>query len=209
MFRSLQAYTERAVMERVTLLVNHVIAAEPVAVGRLQPHAGATLQVEFAGWPALLPPLPSVAYRITPAGLVEWLGGERLDAPVLRIEVDASNPALAVVQALGGQRPAVHVTGDAGLATDVSWLIDNLRWDLEDDLARLIGAGPAHEIARLARAIGNGVRDTVRAAGGVVGRIAPGVAPFGAGPGTTNPGAAPYGSGPGATPPGVGGLPPR
>src|SRR6516162_2842621 len=119
MFRSLQAYTERAVMERVTLLVNHVIGAEPVAVERLRPHAGATLQVEFAGWPGLLPPLPTVAYRITPAGLVEWLGGERLDAPALSVEVDASNPALSFVQALGGQRPAVQVSGDAGLASDV------------------------------------------------------------------------------------------
>ena len=202
MFRSLQAYTERAVMERVTLLVNHVIGAEPVAVERLRPHAGATLQVEFAGWPGLLPPLPTVAYRITPAGLVEWLGGERLDAPALSVEVDASNPALSFVQALGGQRPAVQVSGDAGLASDVSWLIDNLRWDMQDDLARLVGAGPAHEIARLSRAIGGGIREMVRAAGGLVGRIAPKAAPFGAGPGAGGPGDVPSG-------PDAGGSPPR
>jgi ubiquinone biosynthesis protein UbiJ len=202
MFRNLQVYTERAVMERATLLVNHVIGAEPVAAERLRPHAGATLQVEFAGWPTLLPPLPTVAYRITPAGLVEWLGGERLDAPVLRIEVDASNPALSFVQALGGQRPAVHVTGDAALAADVSWLIDNLRWDMQDDLARLIGAGPAHEVARLAGAIGSGIREMVRAAGGLVGRFVPGAAPFGTGSGTG-------GAVPGAGSPGAGGQPPR
>ena len=54
MFRSLQALAERAVMERVTLLLNHVIGAEPVAVARLRPHAGSSVQVEFAGWLTLL-----------------------------------------------------------------------------------------------------------------------------------------------------------
>ena len=122
------------------------------------------VQVEFAGWPALLPALPAVAYRITPAGLVEWLDDERLEAPVLRIEVDASNPARALVESLGGVRPGVLVSGDAALAADVQWLIDNLRWDVEDDLAAIVGPAAAHAIGGVARAIGAGVRETVRAA---------------------------------------------
>jgi ubiquinone biosynthesis protein UbiJ len=184
-------------MERVTLLVNHVIAGEPVAVERLRPHAGAVLRVEFAGWPALLPPLPIVAYRITPAGLVEWLPEQPPEAPALRVEVDASNPALALAQALGGTRPAVHVTGDAALAADVDWLIANLRWDMQDDLARLVGAGPAHEIARLARAVGAGIRETVRTAGNLVGRVLPGTVAPGGDPAARTGG------------PGAGGPPPR
>lgn len=164
MLRSLQAAFERAAMERLTLLLNHVLAAEPVATARLAVHAGAAVQVEFAGWPSLLPALPVVAYRITPAGLVEWLGDERLEAPSLRIEVDASNPARALAEAIGGVRPGVVVSGDAALAGDVQWLIDNLRWDVEDDLAAIVGPTAAHAIGRVGRAIAGGVREMVRAA---------------------------------------------
>ncbi|MGH8798567.1 MAG: hypothetical protein ACREXI_16020, partial [Caldimonas sp.] len=73
MLHGLQSLVENAVMGRATLLVNHVVSAEPVAMERLRMHRGSTLQVEFGGWPALLPQLPTYAFRITPAGLVEWL----------------------------------------------------------------------------------------------------------------------------------------
>jgi len=174
MLRSLQAAFERAAMERLTLLLNHVLAAEPVATARLAVHAGAAVQVEFAGWPSLLPALPATAYRITPAGLVEWLRDERLDAPSLRIEVDASNPARAFAEALGGVRPGVLVSGDAALAGDVQWLIDNLRWDVEDDLAAIVGPTAAHAIGRVGRAIAAGVREMVRAASALAQRAGSG-----------------------------------
>jgi ubiquinone biosynthesis protein UbiJ len=170
MLRSLRAALERAAMERLTLLLNHVLGAEPVATARLRPHAGATMQLEFAGWPSVLPPLPIVGYRITPAGLVEWLGDERLDTPALRIEADASNPARTFAEALVGTRPRVLVSGDATLAADVQWLIDNLRWDIEDDLASIVGPAAAHAIGQIGRAIATGVREMVRAAGALAGR---------------------------------------
>jgi ubiquinone biosynthesis protein UbiJ len=42
------------------------------------------------------------------------------------------------------------------LAAEVNWLVDHVRWDVEDDLARLIGDVPAH-------AIGTGARRVVAA----------------------------------------------
>lgn len=172
MFQSLQSLVEGAVMERVTLLVNHVVSAEPIAVERLRPHSGSSVQVEFTGWPSLLPPVPTLVFRITPAGLVEWLGDERVDNADLRIEVDASNPALAFAQALTGVKPKVGVAGSATFAADVNWLMDNLRWDVQDDLARIVGAAPAQGIGWLARAVAAGVREAVRAVGGLVARDA-------------------------------------
>ena len=59
---------------------------------------------------------------------------------------------------------------DAGFATDVNWLFDNLRWDVQDDLARIVGAGPAREITRLGRAIAAALRESVRALGGLAAR---------------------------------------
>jgi ubiquinone biosynthesis protein UbiJ len=164
-------------MERATLLANHVIAAEPAAVERLRRHVGATLQVEFTGWPSLLPALPALAFRITPAGLVEWLGDGVSPDAALRVEVDASNPALALMQTLTGARPKVSVAGDSAFAGDIDWLIDNLRWDIEDDLGRIVGQRPAHEVARLARVAAGGVREAVRTLNGLVAKAAPGAPP--------------------------------
>ncbi|MEP7100408.1 MAG: hypothetical protein ABI781_07860 [Burkholderiales bacterium] len=170
MFHSLNSLIGSAAVERLTLVVNHVLAAEPVATQRLRAHAGRCIQLQFDGWPALLPPLPSTTFRVTPAGLIEWCGDELVAEPDLRVGVDASNPALAMAQALSGTRPKVEVAGDAAFATDLNWLFDNLRWDVQDDLARVIGDAPAREIARIAGGIAAGLREAVRTLTGVVTR---------------------------------------
>ena len=151
-----------AVMERLVLVVNHVLASEPLAAQRLRPHAGRCIRVEFEGWPSLLPAWPVLAFRITPAALLEWCGPEEPTVVDLRVAIDASNPAMALLQALGGERPRIDVTGDAAFATDVSWLFDNLRWDIRDDLARIVGELPARELARTAQALATGLRNAVQ-----------------------------------------------
>ncbi|MDE2147682.1 MAG: hypothetical protein KGJ24_13425, partial [Burkholderiales bacterium] len=68
MLHSLQALLEPALAERLTLLLNHVLAAELLASARLAPHAGRGVGLTLAGWPALLPAPPRLAWRVTPAG---------------------------------------------------------------------------------------------------------------------------------------------
>lgn len=147
----------------MTLLVNHVLASEPVATERLRAHAGRSVQLQLDGWPALLPPLSELCFRVTPAGLIEWAAGGLPDGADLRLRVDASDPARAVAQWATGERPRVDVQGDAQFAADVSWVIDNLRWDVQDDLARLVGQAPARELARIGALLGGGLREAVRA----------------------------------------------
>jgi ubiquinone biosynthesis protein UbiJ len=170
MFHSLNSLVGTAAIERLTLLVNHVLASEPVATQRLRAHAGRCIQLQFDGWPSLLPPLPATAFVVTPAGLVEWGGDQAPAEPDLRVSIDASNPALAVAQALAGTRPKVDVAGDAAFATDLNWLFDNLRWDVQDDLAKLVGPAPAREISRIAGGVAAGVREAVRTLTGLVNR---------------------------------------
>lgn len=159
-----------AAMERITLLLNHVIAAEPVATERLKAHSGRSLQLVWTGWPSLVLPPPSVAFTVTPAGLFEWCGEQPPAQPDLRVNLDASNPLKLASLWLSGERPQVVIEGDSALAADVNWLIDNLRWDIEDDLARIIGQAPAHELARGASAIADGFRAAVRVLQGLVAR---------------------------------------
>ena len=61
MLHSLNAMLAPALMERVVLVVNHVLGAEPAATQRLQPHARRIIQLQMQGWPALLPPPPALA----------------------------------------------------------------------------------------------------------------------------------------------------
>lgn len=168
MFHSLNTLLGSAALERAVLLVNHVLASEPVATERLRAHAGCCMQLHFEGWPSVLPALPSTSFRVTPAGLIEWCGDTPISEPDLRVSVDASNPALAMAQALAGTRPKVDVAGDAAFATDLNWLFDNLRWDVQDDLARIVGQAPAREIARLGSGVAAGLREAVRTLTGLV-----------------------------------------
>jgi len=178
MLHALTSSLQAAFVERLALLLNHVLAAEPVATERLRAHSGRSVQLRLDGWPALLPPLPDLSFRVTPAGLLEWRGlepppdAER--APDLALRLDASNPALAMAQWAAGDRPPVEVQGDAQFAADLSWLMDNLRWDVQDDLARLVGQAPAHEMARVGRRLAGGLRDAVRTLSGWAARPAPG-----------------------------------
>jgi len=163
MLDALKALAERSVMERLVLLVNHVIAAEPAAVARLALHVGRTLHIELTDWPRLLPAVGPFRFRITPAGLVEWVADGEVVTPDLRVAFDAANPALAVTRVVAGERPQVVVSGDAAFATDVDWLIDNLRWEIEDDLARVVGPGVARQIAKVGGWLAGAIREGAKA----------------------------------------------
>jgi len=162
-----------AAQERLTLLLNHVLSRESVAYERLRPHQGATVLIEFTGRPAFLPGFipapPALALQITPAGLLERLP-EIPSEPALRVQLDVSNPAALALGALSGERPKVEIQGDAALATDMSWLIENLRWDIEDDLAKWLGPAPAHELARMGKGIAAALGAVARSVSAMAGR---------------------------------------
>jgi len=178
MLEALKALAERSVMERLVLLLNHVISAEPQAMERLRPHAAHTLRIELEGWPSLLPAPVPIGLRVTPAGLAERLETPGDLPPDLRVVVDASNPALLLARFMVGERPTLRVEGDAAFAADVNWLIENLRWEIQDDLARLVGDAPAREIARFGAALAKALRELARSLDGFVSREArPGEGP--------------------------------
>lgn len=177
----LQSLVTPALAERLTLLLNHVLSSEPVATDRLRAHTGRQMRLLLENWPALLPEPPQLSWRITPAGLLEWSGaalsgpgpGPLPDSPAcdLSVRLDASNPAALLARGLFGQMPAVQVEGDAQLAGDVNWLMQNLRWDVAADVDRLFGPALAQPLHRLGGAIAAGVRAAVQGAQGLGERL--------------------------------------
>jgi len=161
MLQTVRSLVVPALLQRLTLLANHVLSAEPTALQRLLPHTGKRLCVELLDWPSLLPAPPVATFRVTPAGLLESCeeGGPGAASPAeLQLRVAAANPALLMVRLAAGERPEVSVQGEAQFAADVHWLVDNLRWDFESDLARMFGPLPARQLAALGGALATGLR---------------------------------------------------
>lgn len=173
MLQTLNSLLAPAVMERLTLVINHVLASETVATERLKMHAGRTVELALTGWPSLLPAPPVLAFRVTPAGLLEWCGLERIASADLAVRVDASNPALLLSRALGGDLPPVAVDGDAALAGDVNWLLQNLRWDIAADLERAFGPAVAQPLYRMGSALARALRVAVQGASQLGSRLRP------------------------------------
>jgi ubiquinone biosynthesis accessory factor UbiJ len=153
MLHAFRTAVSAAMLERGTLFVNHVLGGEPMAMQRMRAHRGRCIRLRASGWPSALPALPDATWRVTPAGLLEWCGDTAAPEAALQVDIDASNPAQLALLAVAGQKPRIEVTGDAALAADVNWLIDNLRWDVEGDLEGLVGPAAAHQLAQLGRAV--------------------------------------------------------
>jgi ubiquinone biosynthesis protein UbiJ len=64
-----------------------------------------------------------------------------------------------------GQKPPIHIEGDVQLAAEVNWLIDHVRWDLEEDLSRLLGDARAHVVMGVARQMAQALRQWMARSG--------------------------------------------
>lgn len=174
MLHSLNAMLAPALMERLVLVINHVLGSEPVATRRLQAHPQRVIQLQMQGWPALLPAPPSLAFRVTPAGMLEWCAETSPDIDAdLVVRVDAANPLLLMAKAMAGDKPAVTIDGDAQLAGDVNWLLQNLRWDVAADMERMFGPAVAYPMHRLGSALAHALRSALQGASGLVPRTPP------------------------------------
>ncbi len=136
------------VQHRIVLLLNHVLMQESEAMSRLARHRGQFMQVQ---WRSLVFKLEA-----TPAGLLDLAPGTA--KPDLVLVVTDTSPLGLAQSLMRGEKPAVRIEGDVQLAAEVSWLTEHVRWDIEEDLARLIGDVPAHTLSQLAATVVAGVR---------------------------------------------------
>jgi ubiquinone biosynthesis accessory factor UbiJ len=139
----------REMQQRVVLLLNHVLQQEPEAVARLKRQKGQVAGIESA-WVAM-------KLVVTPAGLLD-LADADAEAD-LSLKVLDTNPLSILQTLLSGDKPRMEVSGDVMLAAEVNWLVDHVRWDVEEDLSRILGDVPAHTLMKAVRGLG----DTLKA----------------------------------------------
>jgi ubiquinone biosynthesis accessory factor UbiJ len=176
MLDRLPSIARTVAVPRAVLLANHIIAAEPAAVTRLKPMAGRRIDLRLTDLPPPLSWAPAglfdLSLAITPAGLLEWVESPSGDADLL-VTADASNPLATGLQVAGGARPPVRIDGDAALASEVSWLLEHLRWDLEDDIGRLVSPAVAHQLAKVGSAVKPALARFATTAAGLAARFGP------------------------------------
>jgi ubiquinone biosynthesis protein UbiJ len=158
-----------AATARFILLANHVLAAAPAATERLRAHSGRLVRVELAGWQLPFAPPPPLLLQISPAGLFESPGPDSVEGPPatpadLRLQVDVSRPLDSARRLAAGDMPSVQIEGDAGLATDMNWLITHVRWDIAADLERVFGPVVAGGLGQAGERAVAGVRALVQGA---------------------------------------------
>ncbi len=121
--------------------INHVLRSEPWACSELVKHSGKSILLQL--------PMGALCFEIKPDGLMGAL--KETNSPSLTLEVSAQ--ALSgLATSTGTLREqafkAVKITGDADLAQLLGRLAGQLRWEYEEDLARLIGDAPANFAVR-------------------------------------------------------------
>ena len=126
---------------RLVLALNHVLMQEPQAQARLARHAGRVAQ---ARWRVFL-----VRLVATPAGLLDLAPATA--HPDLTLTLTEESPWQLAQAALRGDKPPVRIAGDVQFAAEINWLVEHVRWDLEEDLSRVIGDAPAHALGDAAR----------------------------------------------------------
>ena len=145
------------IQRRAVLFINHVLMQEQEAQSRLVRQSGRVILAQWRGF--------SIRLQATPAGLVDLAPSAA--EPDLTLTVTEESPLGMAQAALRGDKPPVRIVGDVELASEVNWLVENVRWDLEEDLSRLIGDAPAHAVGGVARRMASALRQfagTVRPA---------------------------------------------
>jgi ubiquinone biosynthesis protein UbiJ len=134
--------------QRLVLFLNHVLMQEKQAQDRLLRQKGRVVHLQWG--------LFSIDLVVTPAGLVDRASPSA--KPDLSLTVATESPLVAFQSVMAGKPPPVKIEGDVQLAAELGWLAENLRWDAEEDLSRLIGDAPAHAVADAGRKLFEGLK---------------------------------------------------
>ena len=134
--------------QRLVLFLNHVLMQEKAAQDRMLRQKGRVVHINIG--------LLAIDLVVTPAGLVDCAApGAKVD---LELSVPVDAPFAMLQSVMSGKAPPVKIEGDVQLAAELGWLAENLRWDAEEDLSRLIGDAPAHAIAEAGRRLFAGLK---------------------------------------------------
>jgi ubiquinone biosynthesis protein UbiJ len=110
-------------------VLNHLLASEDWARGKLVPFAGKTARLQLGSGIVFL-------VRISEEGLLEVADANT--PPTVSIILPADSPVRALTDS-ASLLSAATISGSADLAETLGFLYRNLRWDIEEDLSQVVG----------------------------------------------------------------------
>lgn len=116
--------------------LNHVLGQSAWARARLAPFAGRRARMSMPPW--------QLEFEIAGDGLLIPAAGGM--PPDVFVSLPTETPFLAL-QGREKALQAARVEGNAEFATELAFVLRNLRWDYEEDMSRAIGDIAAHRIA--------------------------------------------------------------
>jgi len=140
--------------------LNHLIQVEPWAQARLRVHSGAQVRIDAGPFVLNL--------EIDERGL--FLVSETGLEPDVSITLPSDLPVRLLIDNRN-LFSSVKLGGAADIAESLAFVLRNLRWDAEADLAQLLGDIPARRLARLAKALALAIQN-------VVGRVAQNISEY-------------------------------
>lgn len=138
------------------IATNHLLGQSGWARQRLLPHAGQTARLA-------LPPLTRIDFSVAAEGyLAEWSGeGE----PEVSLRLALSELPQLLGSGLASAMRHVRIEGNAEFAEALGFVFRHLRWDAEEDLARVFGDIAAHRMVEGGRQVVEGGRRSLERAG--------------------------------------------
>lgn len=124
----------------ITRLLNHLVNQNEWARDQLQPYSGKAVLF-------IIPPARMKLIVLEDGGLAA--AGEAVE-----VTARVTLPLYAAMRLLAGDSNAetlVTVEGDTELAHALSRVLRSMSWEYEEDLSRLIGDAPAHQVGEFAR----------------------------------------------------------
>ena len=141
--------------QRLVLFLNHVLMAEKEAQDRLRRKKGNVIEIRWG--------IFAIDLLITPAGLFDraFVNADTPSKADLLVSIAVDSTLTVVQSLLAGKAPLVKIEGDVQLAAELAWLAENLRWDVEEDLSRILGDIPAHALVDAGRRILAGLKQFI------------------------------------------------
>jgi ubiquinone biosynthesis protein UbiJ len=134
--------------------LNHLLRQNAWAAERLRAHAGRTIKLSLLPFEAMFTIADNGEFLPAAEGAVAEAGIILTPTAALRLLADQPPEKL------------VKVEGDSELATEIGKVLRQIEWEYEEDLSRLVGDVPAHELVKLGKhAIAEGRRQAASLAG--------------------------------------------
>jgi ubiquinone biosynthesis accessory factor UbiJ len=131
--------------------INHLLRSASWARERLQPFAGKIARFELIPF--------TIAFAILDTGeVIDAAPGTVPDATF------TLTPGIALRMLAGdsGAWQQTTVTGDGALAREILYIAQNLNWDIEEDLSRVVGDIAAHRMVAAANELRRWQRESAR-----------------------------------------------